>query len=69
MKSKKSLFNKFDAGFENTFWNIFPYIFIPLWCVMFFGIIFFAIFAFLNPRVMGKHSAEFLAPIIEEIKK
>lgn len=54
---------------ENTFWKIFPYIFIPLWCVLFFGGISFWIFALFNPRVIGEYQAELLAPVIEKIKE
>lgn len=51
--------------FEDKFWNIFPYVFIPLWCVIFFGII----VALFNPRVIGEYHAQLLAPIIEKIKE
>lgn len=56
-------------GIENTFWKVFPYIFIPLWCVMFVGGIAFFIFVLFNPRVIGEHTAQLLAPIIEKIKE
>jgi hypothetical protein len=55
--------------FEDKFWDIFPYVFIPLWCVIFFGIIAFNIFALFNPRVIGEYHAQLLAPIIEKIKE
>lgn len=58
-----------QSKFENKFWDIFPYVFIPLWCVMFFGIIAFNIFAFFNPRFIGEWQAELLAPVIEKIKE
>lgn len=54
---------------ENTFWKVFPYIFIPLWCVMFVGIISFFIFTLFNPRIIGEYNAQLLAPIIEKIKE
>ena len=57
------------SKFEDKFWGIFPYVFIPLWCLVFLGVIIFFIFALFNPRMIGEYNAELLAPIIEKIKE
>ena len=57
------------SKFESKFWGIFPYVFIPLWCLVFFGMITFWVFAVFNPRMIGEYNAELLAPIIEKIKE